>query len=888
MADNITKFAPLAKSIVREPDVEHEARVLLTKLGYVIHARATGNKLIDDNWPSKTKKDKSKTKKSTGFPDLFLTLKGKKTPFCVWENKSRTESATTALNECKFYIEGVHSRVGKNIPNLPRLAAGFNGEELLLAYYKGEGSDPWCELKWDGSVLRDHFPKSDLIRNGISSRGVLTSVNGSATVKDLRKALWDLKTAYRVIPMLSSGRTPIDFTVALLTLRMLVEMHDEWGVWAEQPLLQAADTKEKQISERFSTLARRVLTDRELKQKYGDIFKFEEKEGASEVAFDFIKVLNSIDDDSNNFRSMFDIVDSLPPLINADFDIFGEVYQNIGDDATKKALGEFFTGRHIISGVIPIIFERSGLSSSLSLLKKSKIADIASGTGGFLTEALRYCRKTFHFKNRAQVQSFAQNSFYGFDLSHANASRARVNMYFAGDGFSKLEGGVDSLSAFFMKEYFPKGGFDIIMTNPPYGKSKYGLNEDAFLRRFLEVLKPGTGWGLIVLPTGILENPRSALLRFKLLKDSKVTDVISLPKHAFAPYTQQKTAILIIQKRKTSLKVSDGNWNELKKAINGEKTSLYIVDNDGYANSDKRYPTERKNTNGEWLHNELAKWTDKSGIEQPSTIYNALIKEKKPKFTVDEFNFPTGTKYSHLKTAALFSGDDIKLLPEIHLRRNITLISESDFIAKCEEVFKYVKGEKSELVGNIKDEIKTLLLSPIENEKDVHHITCSFIGLFEIIKGNQGFTEEVIYKNYDPDGIPVYGGGAEAPRFRVKKNTVTKGGKDITIHSGPAILVSMDGSSGAMKVIDEGEFCLNHHGAVLKPFDTSINLHWAVQQAAARIRKLASNQDGSSTLTLPQLQNFNIDIPIPKEKRMKIGEYRRRLSRIYIALFENS
>ena len=480
---NLFQFAPLADKIVREPDVEHEARVLLQKAGYVIHARATGNKLIDENLPSKSKKTATT---GTGFPDLFLTLKNEKTPFCVWENKSRTETALKALNECKFYIEGVHQRIGKNVPNLPRVAAGFNGEELLLAYYKGEGADLWCDIKCEGVPLRNYFPLPELFKNGVSSKGVLTSINGYATHKDLRKSLWDLKTLYRVIPILAIGRTPIDFTVALLTLRMLVEMNRDWGTWAEQPALQAAPTKELQVAERLRTLAQRIVADdRDLRDKYGDIFRFEEKEGSSEVAFDFIKVLGQVGTDSTNFKTIFDIVDSLPPLLNADFDVFGEVYQNMGDDATKKALGEFFTGRHIIAGVVPVIFERSGLNSSLNQLKKAKIADIAAGTGGFLTESLRYCKNTFKFANRVQVQNFAQNSFYGFDLSHANASRARVNMYFAGDGFSELEGGVDSLTANFITEFVPKGGFNLVMTNPPYGKSKYGLTAEVFLMRFL-------------------------------------------------------------------------------------------------------------------------------------------------------------------------------------------------------------------------------------------------------------------------------------------------------------------------------------------------------------------------------------------------------------------
>ena len=265
-----------------------------------------------------------------------------------------------------------------------------------------------------------------------------------------------------------------------------------------------------------------------------------------------------------------------------------------------------------------------------------------------------------------------------------------------------------------------------------------------------------------MLPTGVLENPRSALRRFKLIKEAKISDVISLPKHAFAPYTQQKTAIVILQKRKEPLNVSDGNWEELKKATVGEEVSFYIIDNDGFANSDKRYPTDRVNANGEWLHNELSKFIDRKGEMQPSILYQALINGKKPKNHVDEFNSETGPKYGKYKAGKLFIDKDVKLLPEIYLRRReINSIPESEFINRCEEILSFLAGRGNKPFDNLRDRIKEILSLPIEKEADQPGISCLLPDLFIIKKGNPGFTEEVIYKYYDDNGIPVYGGGAE-------------------------------------------------------------------------------------------------------------------------------
>lgn len=880
------KFAPLAAVFVQETDIEHEAISLLRQFGFIVKTRKSGNKLIDSNWPSVTSPRSSK--KLPGKPDLLIFLKGAKTPFCVWDNKARTEAARCGLEQSKTYIQGLHTRL-PNKPNLPRLASGFNGEELLLSYYMGHGPTPWVDLKAQGRVIINEFPDEELLQNGISSKGILTSLSGSATVNDLRKALWDLKTRYRVIPPLASARTPIDFTVALLTLRVLVEQNPDWGTWAEQPLLQEGEDREKQIAERLNTLSNRVLNDRELHERYGDIFKFQEMEGSSEVAFDFIKILNGIDKDTDHFETLFHIVDELPPLISANFDLFGEVYQYIGDDATKKALGEFFTGRHIISGTVPVLFARAGLDKSITAVQSKKLADIACGTGGFLTESLRWFRHIYAL-NPKNIRAFAKKCFYGYDLGHANASRARVNMYFAGDGFSVVAGGIDSLSDPFLTKHLPRGGFDVIMTNPPYGKSKYGLSEEVFLNRVIESLRIGTGWGLIVLPTGVLENPRSSSTRFRLLKQAIVTDVIALPKHAFAPYTQQRTAIVIFNKRGKPLPIEDGDWQALLKHIRHERISFYIVDNDGYANSDKRYPTSRRAADGRWLHNELAPWTDNNGIAHPSSLFDALVNQIAPYYVEDEFGSATGQKYVKMEMGKLTSDNrpDVRLLPDVHLRRLLKSIAADDYLREAKLLIDILlRRETTSPVPNLRNKIRELVATPITYPSTIPTERRTLKELFpKMSKGDQGFTEEIIYNHHDPQGLPVYGGGAEPPRFRVKDMTITKSGRPITVHEGPAIIVSMDGTSGSMRVVDKGKFCLNHHGCVLTSPDTSIDLQWIAQQSERGLRQLASNQKGSATLTVEALGNFTLDVPIERSICSKIGKLRANLLSLYSDFYE--
>ncbi len=837
-----------------EPEVEVFAVSQLKKAGYVLTLRKCKSALLNKHWPSKTKKGAK-----PGYPDILLYLESMEKPICVWENKAPTESASDALDEAKFYIEGLRIALPQE-PALPFIAAGFNGKELKLALYNNDAK--WVTIKSDGVELKNAFPESTYLASGINAQGVFTAKGGSATVADLRALLPKLKTFYRNIPVLASGRVPIDFTVALLTLKLIIEQRPDWGPWGEQPRFSPGSSSlDHAIGERIETLTNRILHDSSLKDKYGDIFVFHEKSDTLEIAFSFIEILGKIHKGDGHFIKLFDILDQLPPLHGADFDIFGEVYQAIGDEATKKKLGEFFTGRHIIGGVLPVLFNRAGLDKSFLVLRNKKLADIACGTGGFLTEMLRLARK-LHQINEKQVKSFAKDAFFGYDLGHANASRARVNMYFAGDGFSDIRGGFDSMATESLKK-FHSSGFDVIATNPPYGSSSYGRTEEAFLMRTLDILKPGTGWGCIVLPTGVLENPRSSPARFNLMNLAHVTDVISLPKHAFAPYTQQKTAIVIFQRRKKALVSAGASWEELIEACANERVSMFIVDNDGFANSDKRYPTDRTDFNGAWLHNDLSEWTDAKGLRRPSKLYDALINYQEPKKSVNEAGEPLGNKFG------VFSPSDLKdkergvaLLPDIPLRDGVRSLSMIEWEQRVDAVIAFSKGEAIILPKSFKSEVDFLLDHTISLPVSSLQKKMKIKDLFFIEKGDTNLTEAAIYKHIDAkNGLPVYGGGSGTPRFKAGKSLKRLTGEAATLFNGPALVISMDGSSGTVQVIEHGSFYCNHHGAVLKPKNAATSLWCFAQLAESTLKRLASNKEGSATLTKPALESVFVRLP---------------------------
>ncbi|QDH72221.1 N-6 DNA methylase [Brevundimonas sp. M20] len=854
-----------------EADAEIFAAAQLKAAGYDLTMRASRSPLLKKHWPSK-----AKVGKAAGFPDMLLHLANSEKPIGVWENKSPTETAMLGLREAKFYVEGLRLAL-PNEPALPFIAAGYNGSELLVSVYTNDGK--WVPLRANGKELRDAFPIAEVASIGISSTGEFTAANGSASAHDLRALLPKLKTLYRNIPTLASGRTPIDFTIALLTLKLIVEQSPDWGTWSEIPRFSPGSTTEDHaIGERFETLTKRVMSDVELRRKYGDIFDFHEKSDTLEIAFSFSDTLSTIPKGTGHFSRLFQLLDELPPLTGADFDIFGEVYQSIGDEATKKKLGEFFTGRHIIAGVLPVLFDRTGLSGSFDGIEKLRIADIACGTGGFLTEILRFLKKE-HSLAPDQIKEFSKKSFFGYDLGHANASRARVNMYFAGDGFSVISGGFDSLSKHAPAQ-FPSGGFDIIATNPPYGKSSYGRLEEAFLERTIESIRKGSGWALVVLPTGVLENPRSSKARFALLNQARVTDVISLPKHAFAPYTQQRTAVVIAQRRKDPLVAKSASWADLLAAAGHEKVNMFIVDNDGFANSDKRYATDLRNTAGEWMHNDLAPWIGTDGVLRESKVFMALVHGQAPKDAIDEVGQPLEAKHGVFTLAALADHErGVALLPDIPLRAELRSIALKQWEKRVDDLLAYSRGEDVALPTSFKEELGHLLDYHLELAPSSLSPSKPIRDLFDPIrKGDTSLTEAAIYKSFDPKGYPVYGGGGGRPKFHAAAQLTRSNGVAASLFEGPAVIVSMDGSSGSIQVVESGKFFCNHHGAVLKP-KQGVNVWAFAQIAEPALRRLASNQSGSATLTKPALEGLELQMP-KGAVADRIGSRRQALSKL--------
>ena len=121
-----------------------------------------------------------------------------------------------------------------------------------------------------------------------------------------------------------------------------------------------------------------------------------------------------------------------------------------------------------------------------------------------------------------------------------------------------------------IQKVISKGGFDIIVGNPPFSSwfhrieskeilANYELAKNngklkrsqaveiLFLEIFIKIAKE-KGFIIIILPDGILSNPQYQNVREFVLRESKILHIISLPRDVFED-TSAKANILILQKQ---------------------------------------------------------------------------------------------------------------------------------------------------------------------------------------------------------------------------------------------------------------------------------------------------------------------------------------------------
>lgn len=274
-------------------------------------------------------------------------------------------------------------------------------------------------------------------------------------------------------------------------------------------------------------------------------------------------------------------------LYGIDTDLNGRLFEDFLNATMRgKDLGQFFTPRTVVK-----------LGVGLANLKTGDmVLDGCCGTGGFLIDALAdMWGKVDRNPSLSDIakeklkKNIANGQIYGIDFAAAPnlAKIARLNMYLHGDGGSKIfnldgldleqavNNGSDSLDLQNEKKEYIKqkmsGGFNVVLTNPPFSKS-YSRNSETdslILDQYMQITagKPSvsakfmffeayhhylsSGGRLIsIIDDGFLSGKNCKDFRSRLRQLFKIKAVISLHGDAFQrSEARVKTSFIILEKR---------------------------------------------------------------------------------------------------------------------------------------------------------------------------------------------------------------------------------------------------------------------------------------------------------------------------------------------------
>jgi type I restriction enzyme M protein len=282
----------------------------------------------------------------------------------------------------------------------------------------------------------------------------------------------------------------------------------------------------------------------------------------------FRKAQNKIQDPAK-LRRLIEMING-ETWVGMDIDVKGEIYEGLlqkNAEDVKGGAGQYFTPRPLIKAIVEVMKPQPGMT----------ICDPACGTGGFFLAAHEYISKNYQL-DKKQKQFLKYNTFKGKDIVDSVARLCVMNLYLHGIGGeeSPVEVG-DSLIA------DPGERFDIVLTNPPFGKksSITIVNETGqaekeslvyerddfwattsnkqlnFLQHVKTLLKIN-GKAAIVVPDNVLfEGGAGETIRRKLLHECDVHTLLRLPTGIF--YAQGVKANVLFFDRKPA---SEKPWTQ--------------------------------------------------------------------------------------------------------------------------------------------------------------------------------------------------------------------------------------------------------------------------------------------------------------------------------------
>ncbi len=283
-------------------------------------------------------------------------------------------------------------------------------------------------------------------------------------------------------------------------------------------------------------------------------------------------------------------------------DLLGGFFEGITREGFKQTKGLFFTHINIVAFILYALeIDELALDKIRSNAVYSErlpyIVDPSCGSGTFLLAAMkiitdRVVRERKKVARNDDVRDFLREKFpeehpnlwardflFGIDDSELLAMATKVNMVlhrdgnthiYHSDGLSplamymdqRLKGRSRSDLAIYSREVAES--FDLVVSNPPFSithdpqtarslESTFELasvrnSENLFLERWYQLLRPNGRLG-VVLPESFFSTQENLWARLFLFDHFDVKAVVSLPRHAFEPWTPTRTSLLFARKK---------------------------------------------------------------------------------------------------------------------------------------------------------------------------------------------------------------------------------------------------------------------------------------------------------------------------------------------------
>ena len=254
----------------------------------------------------------------------------------------------------------------------------------------------------------------------------------------------------------------------------------------------------------------------------------------------------------------------------------GDAFEHLlRDTGAQGKAGQFRTPRHIIDFIVGIVNPQSN----------ETILDPDCGTGGFLAAAWQHIRRQEGAEFSVPVKNRLAANLVGYDLAPDMVKLAAIHLYLQHQQQPRIAV-YDTIS----HDRHWNDHYDVILANPPFmspagivaAHSRFYTQAKRTEVLFVDYIAShltANGRAGVIVPEGIIFQSGKAYKQLrKLLVESYLAAVISLPGGVFQPYSGVKTSILILDK---------------SRAAQSDSIAFFKVENDGFDLGAQRRPIDR-------------------------------------------------------------------------------------------------------------------------------------------------------------------------------------------------------------------------------------------------------------------------------------------------------